>query len=92
MSSKAKVRTGKNTLHRKGKLANKGKPSYTKHGGKQGTTKAVGHDVKRLNPMKRKLPKGKSAGAKRDVYLQKRFDKARRKMFGLSRAEDGGSI
>jgi len=62
----------------------------TKHSGKQGKTKTAKRDVKRLNPTSRKLPKGKGVG--RDVRLAKRFDKQRRKMYGLSGSEDKGKM
>lgn len=90
MTSKAKVKTGKNVLHKKGKLPNKGKPSYTKHAGSQGNVKTVGQDVKRLDPRSKKLPKGKTVG--RDVVMTSKFEKQRKKMYGLSKKEDAGKI
>ena len=50
--------------------------------------KKVKRDVKRLDPRKQKLPKGKTVG--RDVVMTSKFNKMRKKVFGLAKAEDNG--
>ena len=50
--------------------------------------KKVKRDVKRLDPRKHNLPKGKSV--KKDVVMISKFEKHRKKVFGLAKAEDAG--
>jgi len=64
--------------------------NYKDHSMGKGHPKQVKRDVKRLKPKSRKLPKGK--GVKRDVVMTSKFERARKKMYGLSAKEDAGKI